>query len=136
MTNGDDVRVMRRDGSLEEVVTHDMRRILDGPVAGCRDRAYVDPIDHERPLQRCGHACAELLIIDRRIAKLVVQVSNRDEFEIPGIIQSTEEMDESHRIGSARQRSNDPGRWRGESMPLQRSPDTTDQRHAMEPWQR
>jgi hypothetical protein len=108
-----------------------MRRVLDGPVFRPSQRVHVDGLVRERKAQGIRNTFTEVRIGGGSIPELMVQVRDASQLQSALVAQGVERMQECHRVGAARQGDAHPGRRCGEVMPLERPPNTIDQRHAV-----
>jgi hypothetical protein len=96
-------------GTLEEGVPCGARRVLNRLPAAPRKRSDIFVPGKEGQAQGRGGLLAKALIGVGGGTELVVEVGDPDQIEHPPVAERPKQVDERHRIGSARNRGNDPG---------------------------
>ena len=112
--------------ALEEGMASDVRRIFNRPVLGGGERRDINLLDYKRDAEGGRDACAKLRVGVGRLAQAVVQVGHGHQVELAVALERTQDVQERHRVGSARQRGHDTRATACELVPLERPPNTFD----------
>jgi hypothetical protein len=125
----DCVGVLLVHGALEEAVADNVSCVFDRAALGDSNRTDVRFLEHERTLERRCQLCTESRVVVCSGTELVIDVSHRHERQRADVVQGGNGVHEGDRIRAAREGDDQPGLRTCECFPLERSPNTIDQRH-------
>lgn len=133
VTNGDPIRLMGGDRALEEGVSNAVSRIFQRTMFPTCDGANVRAFDCEREPEIGGDLCAQPFVSIGFVAKLMIQMRDRDESQFAGVVQRSQYMEQRGGVGPARDgRRHTCGRRR-QVVLCECPPNPVDQGHAVDP---